>query len=82
MLHEILHALGLEHPDNPKRPTPEFACNRENTLMADEFSHSAAFNEYYEDNGKIQTSLDDVRGDIDWTQYGVSSTPMPWDIAS
>ena len=82
MLHEILHALGLEHPDNPKRPTPEFARNREHTLMADEFSHSAEFNQYYKDDGKIATSLDDVRGDIDWSQYGVSSTPMPWDIAS
>ena len=41
MLHEILHSLGLEHPDNPKRPTPKFAQNREHTLMADEFSDPA-----------------------------------------
>ena len=76
MLHEILHALGLEHPDNPKRPTPEFARNREYTLMADEFSHSAEFDQYYKDNGEVATSLDEVRGDIDWTQYGVNSTPI------
>ena len=41
MLHEILHSLGLEHPDNLKKPTPTFAQNREHTLMADEFSNPA-----------------------------------------
>ena len=41
MLPEILHSLGLEHPDNPKRPTTTFARNCEHTLMADEFSNPA-----------------------------------------
>jgi serralysin len=81
MLHEILHTLGLEHPDNPKRPTPQFARNREHTLMADEFSHSAEFTQSYNNNGDVVTSWDEAKGEINSVGYGVSSTPMPWDVA-
>lgn len=63
MLHEILHTLGLEHPyDNPKRPTPWFAQNKEHTILADLHLGNQGFNS----NGK---------------SYGVSSTPMMWDVA-
>jgi serralysin len=81
MLHEILHTLGLEHPDNPKKPTPEFARNREHTLMADDFSNSAGFTQYYKDNGETASAWEEVGVDSTGKQYGVSSTPMPWDIA-
>ncbi len=81
MLHEILHGLGLEHPDNPKRVTPEFARNREYTLMADEFSNRAEFTQYFKDNGEIASSLAEVGRSATEKDYGVSSTPMPWDIA-
>ena len=81
MLHEILHALGLEHPDNPKRVTPKFARNREYTLMADEFSHRAEFTQYFKDNGEIASSLAEFGRSEIRKDYGVSSTPMTWDIA-
>ena len=64
MLHEILHSLGLEHPnDNPNHQVPESIHNWEHTLLADEYSHPA---EFFNVN----------------KSYGVSSTPMPWDLAS
>lgn len=67
MLHEILHSLGLEHPnDNSKHQVPDSVNNWEHTILAAgylEYSHSA---EFYSD-GK---------------SYGVSSTPMPWDLAA
>jgi serralysin len=64
MLHEILHSLGLEHPnDNPNHQVPESIHNWEHTLLADEYSHPA---EFFNAN----------------KSYGVSSTPMPWDLAS
>ena len=67
MLHEILHSLGLEHPnDNAKHQVPDSVNNWEHTILATgylEYSHSA---EFYTD-GK---------------SYGVSSTPMPWDLAA
>ena len=63
MLHEIMHALGLEHPyDNPKRPAPEWARNMEHTLLADE---------HLDNQGFMRAGR----------SYGVSSTPMMWDIA-
>ena len=67
MLHEILHSLGLEHPnDNSKHQVPDSVNNWEHTILAAgylEYSHSA---EFYV-NGK---------------SYGVSSSPMPWDLAA
>ena len=67
MLHEILHSLGLEHPnDNAKHQVPDSVNNWEHTILAAgylEYSHSA---EFYAD-GK---------------SYGVSSSPMPWDLAA
>ena len=63
MLHEIMHALGLEHPyDNPKRPAPGWARNMEHTLLADE---------HLDNQGFVRAGR----------SYGVSSTPMMWDIA-
>ena len=47
MLHEILHSLGLEHPnDNKEHQIPDFANNWEHTILASgnsEYSHSAEF---------------------------------------
>ena len=64
MLHEILHSLGLEHPnDNPDHQVPESIHNWEHTLLSDEYSHSAEL----------------INGS---KSYGVSSTPMPWDLAA
>lgn len=67
MLHEILHSLGLEHPnDNAKHQVPDSVNNWEHTILAAgylEYSHSA---EFYADE----------------KSYGVSSTPMPWDLAA
>ena len=67
MLHEILHSLGLEHPnDNTKLQVPDSVNNWEHTILASgnlEYSHSA---EFFTDN----------------KSYGVSSTPMPWDLAA
>ena len=67
MLHEILHSLGLEHPnDNAKHQVPDSINNWEHTILASGdlvYSHSA---EFYADE----------------KSYGVSSTPMPWDLAA
>ena len=64
MAHEILHALGLEHPnDNPKYKISENLRNWEHTLLSDEYSHNADFTR----DGKT---------------YGVSSTPMVFDVAA
>jgi len=64
MLHEILHSLGLEHPnDNPNYQVPDSVHNWEHTLLSDEYSHSAEFS-------------------VGYKTYGVSSTPMPWDLAA
>ena len=67
MLHEILHSLGLEHPnDNTKLQVPDSVNNWEHTILASgnlEYSHSA---EFFTDN----------------KSYGVGSTPMPWDLAA
>jgi len=81
MLHEILHTLGIEHPDSPKNPTSEFARNREHTLMADDFSNSAGFTQHYKDIGETASAWEEVGVDSTGKQYGVSSTPMPWAIA-
>ena len=62
MVHEILHSLGLEHPDNPNYPIPDAVHNWENTVLSDEYSHDANFL-------------------LNGIEYGVSSTPMAWDIA-
>ena len=67
MLHEILHSLGLEHPnDNKKHQIPDSVNNWEHTILASgnlEYSHAAEFF-------------------ADGKSYGVSSTPMPWDLAA
>ena len=67
MLHEILHSLGLEHPnDNKKHQIPDSMNNWEHTILASgnlEYSHAAEFF-------------------ADGKSYGVSSTPMPWDLAA
>ncbi len=62
MVHEILHSLGLEHPDNPNYPIPDTVRNWEHTVLSDEYSHDASY---------LMNGL----------EYGVSSTPMPWDIS-
>ena len=62
MVHEILHSLGLEHPDNPNYPIPDTVRNWEHTVLSDEYSHDASFL-------------------LNGLEYGVSSTPMPWDIS-
>ena len=63
MTHEILHALGLEHPnDNPDYLVPDSVFNWEHTILSGEYSHNAEFL-------------------LSGTQYGVSTTPMPWDLA-
>ena len=67
MLHEILHSLGAEHPnDNDEYQVPDSVNNWEHTILAAgelEYSHSAEFS----NGGK---------------NYGVSSSPMPLDIAA
>ena len=62
MVHEILHSLGLEHPDNPNYSIPDTVHNWEHTVLSDEYSHDASFL-------------------LNGIEYGVSSTPMAWDIS-
>jgi len=62
MVHEIIHSLGLEHPDNPNYSIPDTVHNWEHTVLSDEYSHDASF---------LLNGID----------YGVSLTPMPWDIS-
>ena len=67
MLHEIFHSLGLEHPnDNERFQVPGSVNNWEHTLLATGELEYSHSAEFF-DNGK---------------NYGVSSTPMPWDIAA
>ena len=33
MVHEILHSLGLEYPDNPNYSTPDTVHNWEHTVL-------------------------------------------------
>jgi len=65
LYHEIIHALGLEHPnDNKNIVFQEDKNNREHSVMAGEFSVEGLPDYYF--NG---------------TNYTVASTPMVYDIA-